>query len=64
MEENYIWNGNTCFYVDIKNKTWGCRINTKDKSKSKQIIKYFKNTRREQTGEQRRRTNIILDTLS
>lgn len=48
MEENYIWNGNTCFYVDIKNKTWGCRINTKDKSKSKQIIKYFKNTRREQ----------------
>jgi hypothetical protein len=33
---------------NIKNKTWGCRINTKDKSKSKQIIKYFKNTRREQ----------------
>lgn len=33
---------------EYKNKTWGCRINTKDKSKSKQIIKYFKNTRREQ----------------
>lgn len=48
MEENYIWNGNTCFYVNIKNKTWGCRINAKDKFKSKQIIKYFKNTRKEQ----------------
>lgn len=33
---------------EYKKQNLGCRINTKDKSKSKQIIKYFKNTRREQ----------------
>ena len=48
MEENYIWNGDTCFYVDISKKKYGCRINQKESSKTKEIIKYFKATRKQQ----------------
>lgn len=48
MERNYIWDGNTCFYVDIKEKKYGCRINKKEISKAKEIIKYFKTTRKQQ----------------
>ena len=48
MEENYIWNGDTCFYVDIKKKKYGCRINKRELSKTKEIIKYFKTTRKQQ----------------
>ena len=48
MEENYIWNGDTHFYINIKKKAFGCRINRNEISEAKEIIKYFKNTKKKQ----------------
>lgn len=48
MEENYVWNRDTHFYIDIEQKKYGCRINRKEACKAKEIIKYFKTNRREQ----------------
>ena len=48
MERNCIWDGDTYFYIDLEEKTFGCRINKKEISRAKEIIKYFKNTRKEQ----------------
>ena len=48
MEENYIWNGDTYFYINVKKKAFGCRINRNESSEAKEIIKYFKTTRKKQ----------------
>lgn len=38
MLKNYIWKGQTCFYIDFQNKTYGVRINKNDKRSSQDII--------------------------
>lgn len=48
MEENYIWDGDTHFYINMEKRTYGCRINKKDLSKAREIIEYFKTTKRNQ----------------
>lgn len=48
MERNYIWDGDTYFYIDLEEKTFGCRINKKEISRAKEIIKYFKSNRKRQ----------------
>lgn len=49
MEKNYISeHKETCFYVDIKNKTYGFCINIKDLDRAEEIMKHFKETRKEQ----------------
>lgn len=48
MEENRIWSGETCFCIDIENKTYGCWINENERFKAKEIIKYFRNNRKKQ----------------
>ena len=49
MEKNYInWPGDTHFYIDLKNKEYGVRVSIEDTYKAKEIINYFKETRRQQ----------------
>lgn len=48
MEENYIWDGDTHFYINMEKRTYGCRKNKKDLSKAREIIEYFKTTKRNQ----------------
>lgn len=48
MEQNFIWDGDTHFYINFTNKTYGCKINRKEASKAKEIIKYFKIEKKEQ----------------
>ena len=38
MQKNYFWEGQTCFYYDLENKTYGVRINEKDKRNASEII--------------------------
>lgn len=49
MEKNYInWQGNSCYYVDLINKEYGVRISVKDTPKANEIIKSFRNKRKQQ----------------
>ncbi len=38
MQKNYFWKGQTCFYYDLENKTYGVRINENDKRSTQDII--------------------------
>ena len=61
MERNYIWDGDTYFYIDLEEKTFGCRINKKEISRAKEIIKYFKNNRKKQIGAWRKEWKLTTE---
>ncbi len=48
MEKNYMWMGETQFYIDLENKEYGVAINPKDEYRAEEIIVYFKKEKKKQ----------------
>ena len=49
MERNYInYPGDTHFYINLENKEYGVKVSIKDTYRAEEIIKQFKNDRKEQ----------------
>lgn len=49
MEKNYInWQGDTHFYIDIREKEYGVRVSVEDTPKASEIVKKVLEERKKQ----------------